>query len=56
MKLALLTGQIKNWTNPLKIKILQSQTIDMWDVYSEALDQNVGAVCSDFKFGKRILR
>ena len=38
MKIALLTGQIKNWTNPLKIKILQSQTIDMWGVYSEALD------------------
>ena len=50
------TKQIKNWTYPLKIKILQRPTIVMWDVYPEATDCNVGAVCSDFNLGERIWR
>ena len=53
MKIAPPTGQIKNWTNQLKMTILQSLNIGMWGVYPEAMDSNVGAMCKHFKFGER---
>ena len=56
MKIAPPTGQIKYWTHTLNMKILQSPNIGMWGVYPEAMDWNVGAVCSDFNLGERIWR
>ena len=40
----------------IKIKILQRPNIFMWGVFPEAMDWNVGAVCSDFNLGERIWR
>ena len=54
MKITPPTGQIKYWTQPLKIKLLQHPNIVMWGVYPQAMEWNIGVVCSDFNLGEQI--
>ena len=45
---------LKTGPNHWKVKISRRLNIDMWGVYPDARDWNVGAVCSDFNLGECI--